>query len=300
MKLLYFVQVLLYAYLMYLGFDYLEIEARVVEDLSSTRWTNTRDVLELEPALFYIKIWVLCSIGTLLFVIFLYKKEEIGKVLIVGGATLGVLLMVWFNWVTESDLKRSYITFELCGSIQIGINIFFLFEQWIARVINLKLKQLFFLIGLLYIGILALRSWLLDLEISISARIEEVGLEDYTGIEASFPEEIYFFIIIFVTFFAFVLPMYSVGKDDDRLDESVCSMLSGFRYALFFSCQFSRSTFGDLNLSGTITASQIFSIGSLVLIIVYAFILSVKVQYKEPEIDHNSDVLDDSFLKKSS
>jgi hypothetical protein len=295
LKPLYFVQILLYAYLIYLGLDYLEIETSLAEGLARTRWSAARDALEMETVLFYTNTWVLCSIGTLLFTGFLYKKGEIGKTLIVGGATLSILLMLGFNWLTEKTLSGSYIAFGLYASIQIGVNVLFLFERWIVPFVDRNLKQFFFFVGMLYIGILALRFYLLNFKNTILETIEEIGVENYTGVGVNILEDFYWFVIVFIGFFVFVLQMYSVDKDDNRLDKRVRSVLSGFRYALFFSCLLGKSGLDLISNDGGIVSSPLFGIGSLIFIIILAFMLSVKVKDKHSEILRRSDVLDDSF-----
>lgn len=296
MKLVYFLHALSYVYLIYLGFDVLEIERSLSVEFSEIEWKASHYVLHNAPVRSYLSTWVLFSLGTLIYSGFLYGKGEEGKSITLVGLSFFILFLLYFNW--GSSMEESQFSFLFFGILQIGTSLFFSCEDWMTEFINLRPKHFFFLLGMLYLGLLImLFSFFLDIENAILTDIEEVGRRNYTGISERLPVAVYCYMIFILTVFVSGLWFWR-DESIDAFDEGVGAFFVLF-FILSWSCLMCSFLRIDDVKEGTSAGLFLTTLTQSATILV-AFLLCLKLENKAPKIEkkpsfYNSDILDENI-----
>lgn len=297
MKLVYFLHALSYVYLIYLGFDVLEIERGLSVEFSEIEWEASHYVLHNAPVRSYFNTWVWFSLGTIIYSGILYGKKEEGKAVTLVGLSFFILFLLYFTW--GSSMEENQFSFLFFGLLQIGTSLFFSCEDWMTEFINLRPKHFFFLLGMSYLGLLImLFSFFLDIENSILTEIEEIGRQNYTGINEKLPGEVYCYMMFILTVFISGLWLW---RDESifSFDEGVDTFLMLFFMLSWASLMSSFLRIDDLGSKEGISAGLFLTTLTQSATILLTFILSIKLENKLPKIEkkpkfYNSDILDEN------
>ena len=201
MKLLYLLHTLVYAYLIYLGFYYLEVDATLWAEFSRVGWENYGG-LDLDyPENSYYLTWFIASLFTT-FIAWVGKNADKDSAIAQWLFFVGSISILGYGMLYYGDgyisLEKSQMGWIFTGGFQILIGLGGIFNTFLARVATISLKQLFFLNGVLYLVALGLGFYFLNLDNNILIEKDRLG-EAYQGLHYDFPENTYHFILAVLT-----------------------------------------------------------------------------------------------------
>lgn len=292
MKLLYFLYTLFYACLIYLGFYYLELDAALWAEFSRVGW-ESYDGLDLDyPENQYYLIWTIASLVTMIAAWRRRRADE--DVAIASWAFLGGLIsLIGYGLLFYADgrisLKESQMGWLFTGTFQILIGLGGVFNNVLARMVKISLKQLFFLNGVLYAVALGLGFYFLNLDNKILAEMDRLG-ETYQGIHYDFPENTYHFILAVLTVGSLFL-----GSMIKKV-KKVVIVYPMYKWLLVFFFLYSVFVFindGNPDMGETQLWWLLLTILTSILSFVISGILENKLPEREKEIFHEDAILDD-------
>jgi hypothetical protein len=289
---------------MYLGINYLDMEAGILTQVDSITGEY-----HFEPIYSYLKNWMVFSAGTLVFVGVLYKneasREDSG---ILGGVTILVLTIVsylyWFEPLEKEGIMKSrQIIFWFLGILQILTALFLINKDWLLEFVHTKLRQFFFIAGILYIGVLGLGFFCVDLQQAIVSIINDESWRSYEGIHPNFPIDFFYLmltilLLISSVFFGSAVSMVTNSTRNTTLNEVYVTaylvVLTFWVLILFMTILALASR--DMSLDTNIATVG----GYLFCFVLPSFFFSLIGENKPIEASDkgfikNSDILDDSF-----
>lgn len=290
MKLLYLLYALGYAYLIHLGFYYLEVDATLWAEFDRVGWEQY-DGPDLDsPENTYYGIWIFASLFTI-FVAFIGKmvdKDSTIAPLVFLVATVS-LLGYGLLYVADGrfSLKETQAGWIFTGSVQILIGIGSVFNTFVSRMVHFGLKQLFFFNAIVYVLLFLLGQYFLNLDTSILAEMDRLG-ENYDGLHYDFPENTYHLILTVLTLVSLFLG--GMLKDKDLLNSMYkWTLIIFFLYSIFV---FINDGNPDM------TETQYWWMGLTILTSIFSFLISRGLENKLPkreeeEVFYNDNILDD-------
>lgn len=220
MKLLYLLYALFYAYLIHLGFYYLEMDAALWAEFDRVGWENYTGLALDYPENTYYFIWIVASIFTAIIAWGGKVTEEDSAIapmvfLVAGVSVIGYALLYAADG--RFSIKESQVGWIFTGGFQVLIGIGGIFGSFISKYVDFGLKQLFFVNGLVYVFLFLLGRYFLDVDNNILAEMTRLG-DAYEGLHYDYPENTYHLILTIASVvslflgkmdkYSFFVPMY--------------------------------------------------------------------------------------------
>jgi hypothetical protein len=201
MKLLYFLHALFYAYLVHLGFYYMELDEVLWVEFTRVGWENYEGADLDSPENSYYKIWLIASLFTA-FTAWVVKTSNEDSVIAPWSFFVASISVIGYSVLLFEDgdisIKESQMSWVFIGSFQVLMGLGAVFSSFLRKVAKKGLKQLFFFNGVLYALALGLGFCFLSLDNEILAEKARLG-ELYEGLSRHFSENTYHFILAILT-----------------------------------------------------------------------------------------------------
>ncbi|MBL4650582.1 MAG: hypothetical protein JKY03_12695 [Aureispira sp.] len=214
MKLLYLLHALFYAYLIHLGFYYMELDEALWVEFARVGWEHYEGADVDSPENSYYTIWLVASLFTA-FVAWTVKTSAEDSVIARWSFFVASISVIAYGVLLFEDgdvsMKESQMSWIFIGSFQVLMGLGGVFSSFLTKVGKIGLKQLFFFNGVLYALALGLGFYFLSLDNNILAEKARLG-ELYEGLSRHFPENTYHFILAILTVGSLFLGRRIKGK----------------------------------------------------------------------------------------
>lgn len=201
MKILYLLHALFYAYLVHLGFYYMELDEALWAEFSRVGWEHYEGADLDSPENSYYTIWLIASLFTA-FVAWIVKTSNEDLVIARWSFFVASISVIVYGVLLFEDgdvsMKESQMSWVFIGSFQVLMGSGGVFSSFLTQIAKVGLKQLFFFNGVLYALALGLGFCFLSLDNDILVEKARLG-ELYEGLSRHFPENTYHFILIILT-----------------------------------------------------------------------------------------------------
>lgn len=290
MKLLYILHAIFYAYLIHLGFYYLEVDAALWAEFDRVGWEQYSGPDLDSPENTYYSIWIFASLFTV-FVAFIGKMANEDSTIAPLVFLVATISLLGYGLLYAADgrfsIKETQVGWIFTGSVQILIGVGGLFNTFIAKMVNFGLKQLFFLNGIVYVFLFLLGRYFLDWDINILAEMDRLG-DNYEGVHYDFPENTYHLILTGLTLVSLFLGAMLRDKD------FVSSMYKWILIVFFLYSIFVFINDGNPDMAET----QYWWMGLTILTSVFSFLIARRLENtlpkrEEEETFYNDNILDD-------
>lgn len=233
MKVLYFLYALFYAYLIHLGFYYLEVDAALWAEFDRVGWERYEGLALDYPENTYYLIWIIASIFTA-FIAWGGTLTEEDSAIAPIVLLVAVVSVIGYGLLYIADgrfsIKESQVGWIFTGGFQILIGVGGIFGSFVSRFVDFGLKQLFFVNGLVYVFLFLLGRYFLDLDNNILAEMARLG-DAYEGLHYDYPENTYHLILTVAPIISLFLG--TMEKDSFFYPMYTWTLIIFFLYGIF-------------------------------------------------------------------
>ena len=282
----YLVIAFLYAYMMYLGFYYLEVDSALVQNFLEVGWENYNGPDIDSPENSYYAIWVVVSLMTTLFIWWRYwmgrVMVKLEKILGISSLLLLAVFIILYFGDGDASIKESKFFWVFAALFQIVLSIGICFYTSFSRSIDRVLKYLYGLNAVAYVAALALGYYFQQWDNAILADIESVGWENYNGIDKDVPENSYHLGLMLLNIASLLFSWWDNEKNRVRL------AFKGFSLVFFLYSAFVYINDGNPDMTET---SVWWNILSMIMIALSAYLFYITKDKLPQQVNPN--ILDD-------